>query len=52
MAIDIHRIFADALLRLCETTPLKSITVQSLLEETGVSRQAFYNRFLDKNDLI
>lgn len=52
MAIDIHKIFADALLKLCETTPLKAITIQSLLEETGVSRQAFYNRFLDKNDLI
>lgn len=52
MAINIHKIFADALLTMCETTPLKSITIQNLLDETGVSRQAFYNRFLDKNDLI
>lgn len=52
MAINIHKIIADALLKMCATTPLKAITIQNLLDETGVSRQAFYNRFLDKNDLI
>lgn len=52
MAIDIHKIFADALLEMCETASLKAITIQNLLDKTGVSRQAFYNRFLDKSDLI
>lgn len=52
MAINIYKIFTDALFKMCETRPLKSITVQNLLDETGVSRQAFYNRFQDKNSLI
>lgn len=52
MAIKIHEILADAILKMCETTHLKSITIQDILNETGLSRQAFYNRFHDKNDLI
>lgn len=52
MAINLHKMFADALLELCETKPLKSITVKQLLEYTGASKQAFYNRFLDRADLI
>lgn len=48
MAINIHNLLSDALLELCEKKPLVSITVKDLLEETGVSRQAFYNRFRDK----
>lgn len=52
MAIDIHNLLADAFLELCEQKPLASITIKDLLVKTGVSRQAFYNRFHDKNDLI
>ena len=52
MAINIHKIFSDALLELCKTRKLESITVKDLLDHTGVSRQSFYNRFLDKNALI
>lgn len=52
MAINIHNLLSEALLELCENKPLASITVKDLLEKTGVSRQAFYNRFRDKNDLI
>ena len=52
MAIDIHNLLADALLELCEEKLLINITVKDLLSKTGVSRQTFYNRFHDKNDLI
>lgn len=52
MAIDIHNLLADALLELCEQKPLTCITIKDLLTKTGVSRQTFYNRFRDKNDLI
>ena len=40
------------MLELCTEKPLASITVKDLLKKTGVSRQTFYNRFKDKNDLI
>ena len=52
MALDIHRILADTLLELCREKKLESITIKDLLDKTGVSRQTFYNRFRDKNDLI
>ena len=52
MAIDIKEILANGLIALSETVPLESVTVKQLLEHTGVSRQTFYNHFLDKNDLI
>lgn len=52
MAIDVKEIIADGLLQLCEETPLEIITIKQLLEVTSVSRQTFYNHFLDKNDLI
>nr|WP_320024303.1 TetR/AcrR family transcriptional regulator C-terminal domain-containing protein [uncultured Acetobacterium sp.] len=52
MAIDIHNLLAEALLELCEAKPLNTITIKDLLKKTGISRQTFYNRFRDKNDLI
>lgn len=52
MAINIHNLLAEALLELCDQKPLTSITIKDLLQKTGVSRQTFYNRFRDKNDLI
>ena len=44
----------DALLTLVEQegVRLERVTVKRLLEVAGISRQTFYNRFLDKNDLI
>lgn len=54
MALDIEGIVIDALLALVEDegVPLERVTVKRLLERSGVSRQTFYNHFLDKNDLI
>ena len=52
MALDIHKILATALLDLCRVKKLKDIKVKDLLDETGVSRQTFYNRFRDKADLV
>lgn len=52
MALNVKEILADGLLRLCESYPLESITIKQLLAETQVSKQTFYNHFLDKNDLI
>lgn len=54
MAIDVESIVIDALLALVEQDgiPLERVTVKQLLERSGVSRQTFYNHFLDKNDLI
>lgn len=54
MAIDVKSIVIDALLSLVEDegVPLERITVKRILERSGVSRQTFYNHFLDKNDLI
>lgn len=54
MAIDIESIIIDTLLTLVEDEgeQLERITVRRILEHSGVSRQTFYNHFLDKNDLI
>ena len=54
MAINVEALVIDALLALVEDKgiPLERITVKQLLETSGVSRQTFYNHFLDKNDLI
>ena len=54
MAIDVEAIVMDALLALVEDEgmQLERVTVKRLLEASGVSRQTFYNHFLDKNDLI
>ena len=47
MAIDIKEILANGLLDLCHKKDLSQITIKDLLEATGVSRQTFYNHFLD-----
>ena len=52
MAINVKNIIASALLELCETISLEALTVKQILEKSGVSRQTFYNHFIDKNDLI
>lgn len=52
MAINVKEILANGLLELCENQRLETITIKQLLEKTNVSKQSFYNHFLDKNDLI
>lgn len=52
MAINVEKILANALIEICERKSIEEITIQDLLNETGVSRQTFYNHFKDKNDLI
>lgn len=52
IAINVKEIIACALLELCEVIPLESIKIKHILEESGVSRQTFYNHFIDKNHLI
>ena len=52
MAINVKNIIASALLELCEIKSLEALTVKQILEKSGVSRQTFYNHFIDKNDLI
>lgn len=52
MAINVKEILANGLLELVEDCSLDAITIKQLLNHTGVSRQTFYNHFLDKNDLI
>ena len=52
MAIDVKKMLAEALLQCCEKQSLESVTIKDLLVATGISRQTFYNHFLDKNDSI
>jgi AcrR family transcriptional regulator len=52
MAIKIKDVLADSFLGLCENRKLENVSIKMLLEESGVSRQSFYNHFMDKNDLI
>lgn len=52
MALNVKEILADSLLQLCKQYPLESITIKQLLQTAHVSKQTFYNHFLDKNDLI
>ncbi len=52
MALDIKKIIGEAFLRLNATHSIDKISIADLLKESGVSRQTFYNHFLDKNDLI
>lgn len=52
MALNVKEILADGLLDLSKKHPLETITIKQLLEYTHISKQSFYNHFLDKNDLI
>lgn len=52
MAVNMKKMLAKALLELNEHRSLDAITIQHLLDHTGISRQTFYNHFKDKNDLI
>ncbi|MCD7893454.1 MAG: TetR family transcriptional regulator C-terminal domain-containing protein [Erysipelotrichaceae bacterium] len=52
MALNIKEILTDGLLELNKTQSLSTITIKQLLSYTKVSKQSFYNHFLDKNHLI
>lgn len=52
MAVNMKKMLAEALLELNVNKNLEQITIQNLLDHTGISRQTFYNHFKDKNDLI
>lgn len=52
MALNIKEILADGMLDLCDKQTLSSISIKQLLTYTHISKQTFYNHFLDKNDLI
>lgn len=52
MAIDVKKVFADAMVRLLEDRTFEQITVRELCTECGASRQTFYNHFYDKYDLV
>ncbi|WP_051237867.1 TetR/AcrR family transcriptional regulator [Lacticigenium naphthae] len=45
-------LFAYEFLLLLEKNSLESINIKQLTTKSGLSRQSFYNYFLDKNDLI
>lgn len=46
------QIFVEALLELTKQKSVNKITVQQIVDESGLSLQTFYNHFLDKSDLI
>ena len=46
------QIFAETLLDLSKRKTIDKITVQQIVEESGLSLQTFYNHFRDKADLI
>lgn len=50
--MNIKKAFSNSLLSLLHKKQLSKITIADLLEDTELSRQTFYNHFLDKNDLI
>lgn len=52
MAIDVKKIIVDAFLDLCRSKSLHKISVQDIVDASGVSRQTFYNHFCDKLALI
>lgn len=52
MAINVKDLIIDGFLELCFEKDIKHLTIKDILNKTGVSRQTFYNHFLDKNDII
>ena len=46
------QIFAETLLELSKYKTVDKITVQQIVDESGLSLQTFYNHFKDKADLI
>lgn len=52
MAIDVKKLIVDAFLELCRRKNLHKVTIQNIVDMSGVSRQTFYNHFEDKFALI
>ncbi len=52
MALDVEKVIADALISLSEKKSIARITIKEILDETGFSRQTFYNHFKDMADLL
>lgn len=50
--MNIKKVFSNSLLSLLDQKPLSKITIGDLLKDTELSRQTFYNHFMDKNDLV
>lgn len=50
--MNIKKVFSHSLLSLLDQKPLSKITIGDLLKDTELSRQTFYNHFMDKNDLV
>jgi len=52
MVKNAKEVFAESLKRMLESKRLDHITVKDLVEECGLSRQAFYYHFNDSYDLV
>lgn len=50
--MNMKELLAEGLLTMLDSQRLDSMTIKQLLAYTHVSKQTFYNHFLDKNDLI
>lgn len=51
-ALATKRIIAQSLKHLMQTTPLKKISIQNIVDDCGLNRQTFYYHFQDIYDLI
>lgn len=51
-ALRTRKLLGDAFLMLIHEKPIEDVTVQDVLERTGVGRSTFYLHFRDKNDLL
>lgn len=52
MALDVKKILTDAIIAMSKEKSLKKITINDLVQKTGIGRQTFYNHFSCKEDLI
>ena len=52
VALDVKKIIVDTFLDLCKQKSLHKISIQNIVDASGVSRQTFYNHFCDKLELI
>ena len=51
-ALATKRTIAQSLKHLMQTTPLKKISIQNIVDDCGLNRQTFYYHFQDIYDLI
>lgn len=52
MALDVKKILTDTIIAMSREKSLKKITINDLVQKTGMGRQTFYNHFSCKEDLI